>query len=347
MSLTHMALAQVNRMLRLVNAEVANRAELEVLRRRYGAATTNSNHTAPLAPDVEAYLSRDNPRLRTLRERYSRVTLPVVDHSRWTPDFVDATVDLRHFRRDNAYVAQGRDFNADSDYLLTAYYLKSIDRLGLFEHLDEDRLFGVGGCSFNGGRLISRDLLDSVAEIYFLEDTLGLSRRTDFTILDVGAGYGRLAHRLATAFPTRLRVLCVDAVPESTFLCEFYVRFRGVDDRACVVPLDAIEQALASQHVDLVTSIHAFSTCTHTTVCGWLDLIRAHKVPWVMIVPNAEQHGGTRLITKEKDNRQIDYLPELEARGYRLVCRRPKFLAPSVQEHGVSPTYHYLFELRP
>jgi hypothetical protein len=69
---------------------------------------------------------------------------------KWTPDFVEADIDLRHFRGDNAYVAQYRDRNVDGDFCLTAYYLKSIDRLGLFERLDEDELFGVCAISFNG-----------------------------------------------------------------------------------------------------------------------------------------------------------------------------------------------------
>lgn len=343
-SIKRRALGQVNRLFRLVNAEVANREELEAFRRRYGSATPSDERR--LTHEVEGYLTRDNPRLRALQERYRRMTLPMADHSKWTPDFVEADIDLRYFRGDNAYVAQYRDRNADSDYCLTAYYLKSIDRLGLFERLDEDELFGVCALSFNGERLISRELLDSIAEIYFLEDTLGLSQRSDFTILDIGAGYGRLAHRLTTAFPGALRLVCVDGVPESTFLSEFYLRFRGVDDLAHTVPCDEIEQTLATQRIDLVTNIHAFSTCTHTAVCGWLDLIRRYEIPYLMIAPNAANHGGTRLITREKDYRAIDYSPELDRRGYKLVSRRPKFLASSVQTCGVSPTYHYLFRLQ-
>jgi SAM-dependent methyltransferase len=342
-SIKRRALGQVNRLFRLVNAEVANREELEAFRRRYGSATQAEER--PLTPEVEGQLTPANPRLRALQERYSQMRLPIGDHSKWTPEFVEADIDLQRFRGDNAYVAQYRDRNAESDFYLTAYYLKSIDRLGVFDRLDEDELFGVCALSFNGERLISRDLLDSIAEIYSLEDTLGLSQRTDFTILDVGAGYGRFAYRLTTAFPA-LRFLCVDGVPESTFLSEFYLRFRGVDDRARTVPADEIEQRLASARIDLATNIHAFSTCTHTAVCGWLDLIRKYRVPYLMIAPNAADHGGTRLITREKDHQAIDYAPELNARGYKLVNRRPKFLAPSVQKCGVSPTYHYLFQLQ-
>lgn len=345
-SIKRVALGHVNRLFRLVNAEVANREELEIFRRRYAGSSPELDRTVTLGPEVSGYLTRDNPRLRTLQERYRRMTLPMGDHSKWTPDFVEGDIDLSRFRGENAYVPQFRDRNAPSDYFLTAYYLKSVDRLGLFERLREDGLFGACALSFNGERLISRDLLDSIAEIHFLDDTVGLSQRNDFTILDIGAGYGRLAFRLATAFPS-LRLFCVDGVPESTFLSEFYLRFSGVEDRARTVPCDEIEQALATRRIDLVTNIHAFSTCTMTAVRGWLDLVRHHEVPYIMIVPNAADHGGTRLITREKDHRTLDYAPELHARGYRLVTRRPKYLASSVQECGITPTYYYLFRLQP
>jgi SAM-dependent methyltransferase len=346
MSLKHTALGQVNRLFRLVNAEVTNRAELEAFRRRYSGLAVHSDRTARAAHEVEGYLTSDNPRLRSLKERYRRMTSPMGDHSKWVPDFVEGDIDLREFRGDNQYVPQYRDRNADSDYFLTAYYLKSIDRLSLFDRLNEDELFGVCALSLDDGRLVSRDLLDSIVEIYFLEDTLDLSRRRELSILDIGAGYGRLAYRLTTAFPDTVRVLCVDGVPESTFLSEFYLRYRGVDDRARTVACDEIEQALASQRIDLVTNIHAFSTCTHTAVCGWLDLVRKHEIPYIMIAPNAGDHGGTRLITREKNYQAIDYAPELQARGYELVRRRPKFLASSVQRCGISPTFHYLFQLQ-
>jgi len=94
-----------------------------------------------------------------------------------------------------------------------------------------------------GGKTISRDLLDSILEIYFLDRHLGLaSAENHRTILDVGAGYGRLAHRLVSALSGAQRYLCTDAVAESTFISEYYLGFRGLDGRACAVPLDEIER---------------------------------------------------------------------------------------------------------
>ncbi len=102
-----------------------------------------------------------------------------------------------------------------------------IERLGLLERLDEDGLFGVHTFIVDGRR-VSRDLLDSALELAFLDRHLGISRPPVQTILDIGAGYGRLAHRAVTAFPETVRYLCTDAIATSTFLCESYLGFRGV-----------------------------------------------------------------------------------------------------------------------
>ena len=64
------------------------------------------------------------------------------------------------------------------------------------------------------GMLVSRDLLDSINELTFLDDELGIAQR-NMTILDIGAGYGRLAHRATTAFEN-LTYLCTDAIPLSS-----------------------------------------------------------------------------------------------------------------------------------
>lgn len=111
------------------------------------------------------------------------------------------------------------------------------------------------------------------------------------------------------------------------------------------MPLDEIEDALARTPVDLAVNVHSFSECTLASVSWWLDLLAKHRVRYLMVVPNAGTYGGTRLLTAEKDGTRLDFLRAIESRGYRLALRRPKYADPGVQKHGVSPTYHYLFEL--
>jgi len=55
---------------------------------------------------------------------------------------------------------------------------------------------------------------------------------------------------MAEAVPDLEQVLCTDAVAESTFLSEYYLRFRGVDAITQVVPLDEIEAKLSSVQGD-------------------------------------------------------------------------------------------------
>ena len=159
-----------------------------------------------LPAGAQSYLSRDNPRFRELEQKYASLHHPVMDHSRWRREFVESDeVDFQYFRGDT-YVWQYRNLNFEVTYLVTANYIRSIDELGLIKTLEEDNLFGAYTFCVDGVT-VSRDLLDSIAEIYFLNRTLGISKRQNLRILDIGAGYGRLAHRLVRAFAHRKGLL--------------------------------------------------------------------------------------------------------------------------------------------
>jgi hypothetical protein len=294
----------------------------------------------PLPDGAADYLHTANPRLAELRSRYAAFHCPANDHSLWEGAH-RAKIDLQYFRGDNPYIYQIRDDNTEPHYLLTSFYLKSIDVLNLFQRLPEDDLFGVYTLPLDDNHLISRDLLDSVAEITFLEETIGISRIPDLRVLDIGAGYGRMGYRLATALPNLERILCTDAVSESTFLCEYYLKFRGVTDRAEVLPLDQAEAAAAGMKIHLAMNIHSFSECSLAAVRWWLDLVSKNGIDFLFIVPNAE---GRTLLTTEKGKSGRDFLPEILSRGYRLLKKRPKYCLPALQKYGVSPTYYYLFE---
>lgn len=219
-----------------------------------------SYRQSSLPKEATDYLQQNNPRLQDLQARYtifdSEVTAPLV--------WIDAHVkpdDILYFRGDNAYVWQlkGQNMNIMA-YTLTTFYVKSIDKLRLLELLGEDDFFGNFTFRIDD-RLISRDLLDSIMEIYFLEKHLDLSLSKDMTILDIGAGYGRLAHRMVSALPNIQQYLCTDAVATSSFLSEYYLRFRGIEGRAKAVPLDEIENMISNRAVNTAVNIHSFSEC--------------------------------------------------------------------------------------
>jgi hypothetical protein len=300
-----------------------------------------------MTAEADLYLSAGNPRLKTLRDQYASFVGPTFPHTVWQESYVNREVNLKSFRGEGAYTWDRRDGNTEEKYLATAAYVDSIDRLGLLNRLTEDTAFGGYTVRTSTGKLVSRDLLDSIIQFYFLDRALSLTNRRNFQVLDIGAGYGRFAHRLAEAFPNLGTVYCTDAVPESTFIAEFYLRYRGVANRALVVPLPQVEALLSTRRIDLAVNIHSFcNECSRAAVAWWLTRLERYGVRHLMIVPNAGDHDGTRLVTRESDSTQADVRPVLQAHGYILVRDEPKYLDPIVQAGGVSPTRHYLFELQ-
>ena len=266
----------------------------------------------------------------------------MADSSLWSRQYIAAEVDLRRFRGELAYVWQRREGNDDTSFALTNEYVTSFDRLGLRERFTEDSTFGASTWTIDG-RTLTRDLLDSIVEIGFLDRHLGISQRR-LRVLDIGAGYGRLAHRLVQAFPGKVDVLCTDSVAVSTFLSEFYLRYRGASPQATVVPLDEIEEVLARSPVDVAVNVHSFSECPMSAIEGWLDLLVRHRIPRLMLVPNAMDNGGTRPLSREANGAWLDLIPLFRAKGFELATTEPKYLDTTVQARGVSPTHHFLFK---
>ena len=295
---------------------------------------------ARLPDGAKDYLRWDNARLSQLQQAYSRfdesVRLPLV----WTEGHVRPD-DLTSFRGDNAYVWQRRGQNMNPlGYILTAYYVKSLDTLHLLDRLVEDDYFGASTILVDD-KVVSRDLLDSIIELSFLERNLCVSERANLSILDIGAGYGRLAHRAVTALPNVRCYYCTDAVPVSTFISEYYVRFRNAGERVQVVPLHEIEGALASRTVDLAINVHSFSECTLSAIEWWFRLMEKSGIKHAMIAPNPVDHGGELLTTNDRQ----DFSHVVERHGYRLIAKEPKYRDACVQKFGIMPTHYHLFEL--
>ncbi len=305
------------------------------------------SHTQPgyrlpkLPEDAAGYLVMGNPRLREFQTRYAafngEVTTPLV----WKDTHVGHE-DMLYFRGDNAYVWQVRAMSMNiMAYALTTYYVKSIDKLGLLEKLEEDDYFGIHSFTVNN-RLVSRDLLDSILEIHFLEKHLNISSLTNLSVLDIGAGYGRLAHRMTGSLPNIAQYLCTDAFPISTFISEYYLRFRNLEGKAKVVPLDEIDHALRGRCVDIAVNIHSFTECRTKAIDWWLSVLARHRVKYLMIVTNTR---GTTLGTLRTSD-GVDFTGIVEKYGYTLRAKEPKYRDPVVQQYAISPAYHYLFERR-
>lgn len=321
---------------RLVSLRVMPHANLYPwqIRPQYG----RSYRPGTVPVEALEHLRSDNPRLREIVQAYrvvdDRVTRPVI----WV-DGKLSDEDLVHFRGQNPFINQlsGLNFN-ELSYALSYYALKSSRRRDLLETLDEDGLFGVHTFRVEG-RLISRDLLDSVGEIDFIRRHVGLGE-ADTNIIDIGAGYGRLAHRLTEATDTNVRVYATDAFAPSTFLAEYYLKFRKAE-RASVVLLPEVEAFLARTKIKLATNIHSFSECSLEAIDWWVSRLAVHEVPYLFVLPNKIDPETGACLTNVDEEME----PILERHGYRLKVREPRYADPTVAKYAVDPALFSLFEL--
>ncbi|MFF5213163.1 hypothetical protein [Streptosporangium sp. NPDC000396] len=294
----------------------------------------------PLPPGAEHYLRRDNPELLDLEDRYRRMVSPLTDHAVWTGRHRQDGIHLPYFRGDNAYIWQLRHMGrkAREKYLAYAEYVHGLDHRGLLHELVEDGAFGCWTFDDGRGRTVSRDLLDSINEMYFLDRTWGLFERKDFTVADIGAGYGRLATHMTRAAPGLRHYFCLDAVPESTFLSRFYIGFRGCEEKASSVPLDELDQRLAGVSIDLGVAIHSFSEMSSAAIESWVSRLVRTGARHLLVVSNeadelfASESGGTR----------VDAMPILERHGYRLQAAEP-VLRDVVTRRTVGTDNYFLF----
>jgi hypothetical protein len=297
------------------------------------------NGDVPLPAGAEEALKADNPRLAELRTAYEALTWPAAAPTQWNESFLKKNLSLAWFRGDNAYVWQLRlqRGSADATTYLTLLDVQSRDKLGLLTTLEEDGLFGAWTFTFGDRPPVSRDLLDSVNEINYLDDQIGLSSMEAPTVLDIGAGYGRLAHRMSAALPNLARYDCTDGVAVSTFLCEYYLSYRNVPDSVRVVPLPDVD-TLAESYT-LVVNVHSFSECSREAIRWWMDRIGERDVEWLLIVPNTP---GV-LLSTEADGSRLDFQPDVEGAGYVLVDHRPVFQTDELRELISLDDEFYLF----
>lgn len=297
--------------------------------------------TVPLPPGTAEALRPDHPRLRELTDLYAGADPAVRTHSRWTAERLDPWLDLTRFRGDNAYIWHYREARRVSElkYLVWAQDVRHRDRTGLLDRLGEDGAFGCWTYDFDGLPRLSRDLLDSVGELLFLDASLGVLDGGAPRVLDIGAGYGRLAHRYVTACAGTTDYACTDAIATSTFVCEHYLRHRGLGPVARAVPLTSVAD-LAPGSFDLAANVHSWSECPLAAIRWWLDHLARLEVPHLFLVPN-EPEG---FLSLEADGTRLDYLPAIEAAGYRLVRDEPVFADAAVRSALGVADRHTLFE---
>lgn len=303
--------------------------------RRY--VRVSHNDAVELPAGAEQALRQDNPKLLELQAAYDALDIPATAHTQWRRSFLRRNLSLAWFRGDNAYVWQFRQLgsSAGARMYLSLLDVESRDRLGLLGRLEEDGLFGAWTFSYGTRPPVSRDLLDSVNEINYLDTQMGLASIENLRVLDIGAGYGRLAHRMSTALPNLAAYDCIDGVATSTFLCDYYLGYRKVPESVRVVRLDQW-QTLAETY-DLAVNVHSFSECSLETIRWWLARIAERNIEWLLIVPNA----AGRLLSTELDGSMLDFEPEVRRAGYELVDTRPMYQTDELRKLiGLDDEFH-------
>jgi len=307
--------------------------------RRY--LSSGYDASVPLPLGAEAELAQNNPRLAELREEYAALDLAVLEHSRWRESSREAFLDLRYFRGESLITWHYREplRVTELKYYLWLRYIGERDHLELLNRLVEDGAFGCWHFRYAGHPPVSRDLLQSINEISFLDRELGIATMDQLAVLDIGAGYGRLGHRMTTALDNVTDYCCADAIPESTFLSEYYLRYRDCIPPARVITLDRVAQ-LEPGAFDLALNIHSFSECPLAAVEWWIGQLSRLRVPRLLIVPNEPE----ALLSLEADKTRRDFGPMLERAGYHLARREPVVADPAVRDLLQLHDHFHLFE---
>lgn len=254
---------------------------------------------------------RSSPIYRELAARYAGH--PAAAVSLWGSSAL-AGSNVSNFRAHSPYVFQNRHN--------LATFRRSYAELNkrypeLMASAVEDGAFGAR-CEIVSGRMVSRDLLDSVAEIGFLESVVGdLSR---IPILDIGAGYGRLGHRIEELVPNCGAIRCVDGVPESSVLCDYYLGFRECE-QASMVPLDEVEQSLSTSPAAVALNVHSFPEMPLSAIEWWIRLLCEHDVRFLFVVPNEVDD----LRSTEPNGSRLSFEPLLSKYGFSLERAQTKY----------------------
>ena len=196
-----------------------------------------------------------------------------------------ATIDPDRFRGHDQYLEQASHY----PYADMVEYVRSVGRYDRIKYMGEDGAFGCVTSRVDG-MTVSRDLLDSIAEISWLE-SIGIHPHV-ISVLDIGAGYGRFAHRLVQAWHY-VHVVCTDAIPESIAACKRYLWWRTGKERRdpWYIVAKPEELQLVPVDYDLAVNIHSWSECTLEEVRGWLDVLDRHKVPRLFHIPHDSRLG--------------------------------------------------------
>lgn len=267
--------------------------------------------------------------VQELEKRYENLGF-ISSRGVWTKNHL-RNFDFQKFRGDNIYVWQSRMFEEINFFVSYQYALK-MDAMDLNKKFIESKSYGVEVYEFDG-LAISREWIDSILEINYLEEKIGLTTTLDLEIIDIGAGYGRLAFRLAEAFPLS-KINCVDAIPLSTCLSRVYLEPFIESQQVIVHDLETV-QAVVRGRINLAVNVHSFSEMSLEWVNYWIDFLVEKDVKYLFIVPN-----GSSLTL----NNGADFGSLLIGAGYTVIDQKSKYSESDFKKFGIYPSTYFLLK---
>jgi SAM-dependent methyltransferase len=126
---------------------------------------------------------------------------------------------------------------------------------------------------------VTRMWVDSMFEVNFIAKHLVLDRQD---VLDIGAGYGRLAAAMEGLINT---YTCTDAIPISRFVCEYFTL-----KHARLTDVMAPEQLITRGPFNLAINIHSWSECSLKSIEEWLAILRYHNTEHLFTVPHDDDY---------------------------------------------------------
>ena len=159
---------------------------------------------------------------------------------------------------------------------------------------------------------VNRMWLEANIEIDFLRRHLPMELR-DTDVLEIGAGYGRLAVMLAPLVRT---MACVDAIPISTKLCRYYChRFCPSVD---VLNLDDFVANYTLMNPHVVINIHSWNECSPAQVQNWIDVVVAMGTRFLFTVSHGTMGDAYALWHEGGGN----FRPMIE-KHFTLIAEEP------------------------
>jgi SAM-dependent methyltransferase len=214
---------------------------------------------------------------------------------------------LPDFAASPIYVQQRSQ--TQEDFERTAEYVREngvIDPMGK----TRDALFGGLVRDTRALGLVTRMWLDSNVEIDFLRRHFGFDLG-GCRVLDIGAGYGRLAVPLSVFTGS---YTCVDAVPISTIICRQYAA-----QFAPLVRVPSLDEFMVEgdHQFDLAINIHSWNECSISQIANWLQLLVNRNVRYLFTVSNGSLQGGRQAYSSWGGTGE-SFRPLIEAR-YELI----------------------------